>query len=47
MMLGQIYEQQENLKDAVKVYSKAASNEKLPENQRRSFSSRINQIQGK
>jgi Flp pilus assembly protein TadD len=47
IMLGQIYEQQGKSKSAVKVYSKAASNEKLPEYQRHSFSSRINQIQGK
>ena len=47
IMLGQVYEQQGKLKDAVKVYSKAANNKKLPEYQRRSFSSRIKQIQGK
>jgi hypothetical protein len=47
MWLGQIYEQQGRLKDAIRVYSEATSNEKLPEYQRRSFSSKLGQMQGR
>lgn len=47
IMLGQIYEQQGKVKDAVKVYRKAASNEKLPEYQRRSFTLKIRKMQGR
>ena len=44
-MLGQLYEQQERPKDALRVYSAATSNEKLPEYQRRSFSLKTRQMQ--
>ena len=46
-MLGQIYEQQERPEDALRIYSQAATNENLSEYQRRTFSSKIRQIQGK
>ncbi|MBN1764106.1 MAG: ammonia-forming cytochrome c nitrite reductase subunit c552, partial [Sedimentisphaerales bacterium] len=37
-MLGKIYEQKGQLHDAMRVYTKGAGNEKIPENQRRIFS---------
>jgi predicted Zn-dependent protease len=44
IMLGQIFEQQRKLKEAVEVYMKAAGNKNLSQLQRRSFSSRVEQI---
>ena len=44
VMLGQFYEQKENLKEAIEVYLKAAGNMNLSEIQRRSFSSKAKQI---
>ena len=44
ILLGKIYEQKGEMKEAVEVYNNAARNMKLSEFQRRSFSSKAGQI---